>query len=68
MPKIAYKSMIDYICVMANKNRYNVETERISVVIPAGTKDEVKKLIKANFSKKGIVHKPVHLTHVDVKK
>ena len=52
---------------MANKNRYTCETERISVVIPAGTKDEVKKLIKAHFSKIGIVHKPVHLTHVDVK-
>ena len=52
---------------MANKNRYNVETERISVVIPAGTKDEVKKLIKAHFSKIGIVHKPIHIEHKDIK-
>ena len=53
---------------MANKNRYNVETERISVVIPAGTKDEVKKLIKSHFSKIGIVHKPIHIEHKDIHK
>ena len=40
------------------KNIYNVETERMSIIVPSGWKEKSKQILHNFFTKKGLVTKP----------